>query len=267
MKSVIGLIAGNGKLPILLGQRIRKEGHRLVAAAHRGETRKDLKGYVDVLQWVQIGQMEPMIRFFQEERVEEVLLAGTVSKTHFFSRLKPDARALKVLSRLTGRKDDALLRAIAAEIESEGMRVISPGIFLRDHLAPEGCWSERQPSEREKKDIAFGWELAKQLGALDIGQSVVVKDQIVLAVEAIEGTDAAIRRGGKLGRGEVAVIKICKPTQDQRLDLPVIGPATVRVLAKAGGSLLAVEAGKTLVMEKESVVLEADRNRICLVGM
>ncbi|MBP1715687.1 MAG: hypothetical protein H6Q42_3890 [Deltaproteobacteria bacterium] len=267
MKAVLGLIAGNEGLPILLSRGIRKEGYRLVAVAHIGETRKDLRRYVDTLKWVEIGQLDEIIKYFRVERVRDVLMAGGISKTHFFSRLKPDARALKVLSRLTGRKDDALLRAIAAEIESEGMRVISPGIFLRDHLAPEGCWSERQPSEREKRDIAFGWELAKQLGALDIGQSVVVKDQIVLAVEAIEGTDAAIRRGGKLGRGDVAVIKICKPTQDQRLDLPVIGPATVRVLAKAGGSLLAVEAGKTLVMEKESVVLEADRNRICLVGM
>jgi DUF1009 family protein len=267
VKPVVGLIAGNGKLPILLARSIRKEGHRLVAIAHTGETRKDLKGYVDALQWVQIGQMEPIIRFFGEERVGEVLFAGGVSKTHFFSRLKPDARALKVLGRLKDKKDDALLRAIAEEIESEGMRVLGPGFFLREHLAPRGCWTERQPTEREMKDIAFGWELAKQMGALDIGQSVVVKDQIILAVEAIEGTDAAIRRGGKLGRGGVAVIKVCKPTQDQRLDLPVIGPATLRVLKKAGGSLLAVEAGKTLVMDKEKVVREADRNQICLVGM
>ncbi len=267
MKPVIGLIAGNGKLPILLGQSIRKEGHRLVAVAHTGETRKDLKGYVDALQWIQVGQMEPIIRFFREEQVGDVLLAGGVSKTHFFSGLQPDARALKVLSRLKDKKDDALLRAIAEEIESEGMHVVSPGLFLREHLAPRGCWSQRQPTEREKKDIAFGWELAKQMGALDIGQSVVVKDQIILAVEAIEGTDAAIRRGGKLGRGEVAVIKICKPAQDERFDLPVIGPATLRVLKKGGGSLLAVEAGKTLVMDKEKVIREADRNRICLVGI
>ena len=147
------------------------------------------------------------------------------------------------------------------------MQVISPALFLREHLASSGCWTARQPTEREKKDMAFGWELARKVGALDIGQSVVVKDQIVLAVEAIEGTDAAIRRGGRLGRGEVAVIKVCKPKQDQRLDLPVIGASTLRVLKKAGGSLLAVEAGKTIVLDKDKVIREADRNQLCLVGL
>jgi len=267
VKPVVGLIAGNGKFPILLGRSIRREGRRVVAAAHAGETRKDLKGYVDALQWVEIGQMEPIIRFFKEEGVAEVLLAGAIAKTHFFSRLKPDARALKVLSRLRDKKDDALLRAIAEEIESEGMRVIGPAAYLQEHMAPAGCWSIRPPTEREMKDIRFGWELARQMGTLDIGQSVVVKDQIILAVEAIEGTDATIRRGGKLGRGGVVVVKICKPTQDQRFDLPVIGPATIRVLSRAGGSLLAVEAGKTLVMDKEKVIGEADRKGVCLFGI
>jgi len=128
-------------------------------------------------------------------------------------------------------------------------------------------WTVRQPSEREKRDIAFGWELARQMGALDIGQSVVVKDQIILAVEAIEGTDAAIRRGGKLGRGDVAVIKICKPKQDLRLDLPVIGVSTLRVLERAGGSLLAVEAGKTIVLDKEAVIREANQSQLCVIGL
>jgi hypothetical protein len=239
----------------------------VVAAAHAGETRRDLKNCVDALRWVEIGQMEPIIRFFKEEGVAEVLLAGGIAKTHFFSRFKPDARALKVLSRLRDKKDDALLRAIAEEIESEGMRVIGPAAYLRRHMAPPGCWSERPPTEKEMKDIRFGWDLAKQMGALDIGQSVVVKDQIILAVEAIEGTDATIRRGAKLGRGGVAVIKVCKPHQDQRFDLPVIGPATIRVLSKAGGGLLAVEAGTTLVMDKEKVVAEANRKGVSLFGI
>jgi hypothetical protein len=263
---IFGLIAGNGKLPILLSQSIRKQGHRLVAIGHMGETRKDLNRYVDSLRWVQIGQIEEIIGALKEEKVERAVVAGGISKRHFFSRLKPDGRALKILSRLRDKKDDAILRAFAEEIESEGIQVVSPASFLKEHLAPQGCWSQRQPTEREKKDIAFGWELAQQMGTLDIGQSVVVKDQIILAVEAIEGTDAAIRRGAKLGRGDVAVIKICKPKQDQRLDLPVIGPSTLRVLAKAGGSLLAVEAGKTIVMDKAQVLCEADRNQLCLVG-
>jgi UDP-2,3-diacylglucosamine hydrolase len=263
----LGLIAGNGKLPLLLSQSIRKEGYPLVAVGHIGETRKDLKRHVDSLNWVQIGQLEEIIRVLKEKKVEKVVLAGGISKRHFFSRLKPDGRALKVLSRLPDKKDDAILRALAMEIENEGMQVVSPALFLKEHLAPKGCWSRRQPTDREKKDIAFGWELAQQMGALDIGQSVVVKNQIILAVEAIEGTDAAIRRGAKLGRGDVAVIKICKPKQDQRLDLPVIGPSTLRVLTRAGGSLLAVQAEKTIVMDNERVLREADRSQICLVGL
>jgi UDP-2,3-diacylglucosamine hydrolase len=267
VNSTFGLIAGNGKLPLLLSQRIREEGHRLTAIGHIGETRKDLKHYVDSLKWVQIGQLEEIIQLLKVEGVEKVFMAGGVSKRHFFSRLKPDARALKVLSRLRDKKDDALLRAIAEEIESEGMQVVSPTLFLGKHLAPKGCWSQRQPTEREQKDMDFGYRLAREMGVLDVGQSVVVKDQIILAVEAIEGTDAAIRRGARLGRGDVAVIKICKPKQDQRLDLPVIGPSTLRVLRKAGGSLLAVEAGKTIVMDKEKVIREADRDHLCLVGL
>jgi UDP-2,3-diacylglucosamine hydrolase len=267
VSKTVGLIAGNGKLPLLLARNLRRAGRRVVAAAHVGETRKDLGAAVDALRWVRIGQFDSILRFFREEGAAEVLLAGGVSKTHFFSRLQPDARALRIFSRLKDKKDDALLRAIADEVESEGMRVVGPADFLQDHLAPRGCWSARPPTEREEKDIAFGWELARQMGALDVGQSVVVKDQIILAVEAIEGTDAAILRGGKWGRGGVTVVKICKPTQDPRLDPPVIGPKTVRVLHRAGGALLAVEAGKTLILDREKIVREADRNALCLYGL
>jgi DUF1009 family protein len=266
LRETLGLIAGNGTLPLLVSEGARKEGYRLAAVGHIGETRKDLKRRVDVLKWVAIGQLEEIVRFLKEENARKVILAGAVSKTHFFSRLRPDARALKVLSRLRDRKDDAILRAVAEEIETEGMEVVSPVPFLAEHLAWAGCWTERKPTEREQKDIAFGLELARQMGALDVGQSVVVKDGIILAVEAIEGTDAAIRRGGKLGRGDVTVVKICKPNQDQRVDLPVIGPSTVRWLKKAGGGLLAVEAGKTIVLKKETVLAEAERNRLCLIG-
>jgi hypothetical protein len=266
LRETLGLIAGNGTLPLLVSEGGRKEGYRLAAIGHIGETRKDLKRRVDVLKWVSVGQLEEIVRFFKEEKVKKIILAGAVSKTHFFSRLRPDARALKVLSRLRDKKDDAILRAVAEEMEGEGMEVVSPIRFLAEHLAWLGCWTERKPTEREEKDMAFGRELARQMGALDVGQSVVVKDQIILAVEAIEGTDAAIRRGGKLGRGDVTVVKICKPNQDQRMDLPVIGPSTVRGLRKAGGALLAVEAGKTIVVNKDKVLEEANRNHLCLIG-
>ncbi len=267
MKAAVGLIAGNGRLPLLLARSVRAAGHPVAAIAHIGETRRDLSRYADSLHWVQIGELGRIIDLLHKENARRVLLAGGVPKVHFFSQLRPDARAVQVLGRLADKKDDAILRAVAAELEREGIRVISPLSFLGDCAAPRGCLTARQPSERERKDILFGSDIAKKIGMLDVGQTVVVKDRIVLAMEAIEGTDAAIRRGGKLGRGDVVVVKICKPRQDLRLDLPVIGPATIRTLQKAGASVLAVEAGKTIVVDKERVVRDADRSRICLVGI
>ena len=266
MKRMIALIAGNGQLPQLVASNIRAAGHRIIAIGHLGETRKDLIKYVDTLKWVRIGELGKIINLLLEEDVKSALFIGGISKRHFFSKARPDARALKVLSRLRDKKDDAILRAIAEEVEGAGIRVESPVPFLEENMAPKGCWTERKPTEREKKDICFGWRIAKSVGRLDVGQSVVVRDQIVLAIEAIEGTDETIRRGGSLGRGDVVVVKVCKPKQDLRLDLPVIGPETVKILKEARASALAVEAGKTIVIDKEKVIREADRSHLCLMG-
>jgi UDP-2,3-diacylglucosamine hydrolase len=263
----IGLIAGDGQIPLLLARNIQKAGQRCIVVGHLGETRKDLKRHADVLEWVQIGELGKIIEVLLREGAEKVIFAGGVSKKHFFSKAKPDGRAIQVLLRLTDKKDDAILRAIAREIEGEGMEVISPLVFLGDQAAARGVWTQRTPTEGEQKDIDFGWAMAKKLGELDAGQSVVVKDQIVLAMEAIEGTDAAIRRGAKLGRGGVVVVKVFKAHQDPRLDLPVIGPKTIKTLQKAGASILAVEAGKTIVIHKEKMLAAADRSRLCLMGI
>jgi hypothetical protein len=263
---MIGLIAGNGQLPQLVANKIRATGHRVIAIGHLGETRKDLKNYVDTLKWVRIGELGKMIDLLLEEGVKSALFIGGVSKRHFFSKARPDARALKVLGRLRDKKDDAILRAIAEEVEGAGIRVESPVPFLQENMAPKGCWTERKPTEREENDISFGWRIAKSVGRLDVGQSVVVKDQIVLAIETIEGTDETIRRGGLLGRGGVVVVKVCKPKQDLRLDLPVIGPETVKSLKGARASALAVEAGKTIIIDKGRVIREADRSHLCLMG-
>ncbi len=267
MKQKIGLIAGNGTLPQIVARNIRAAGHQVIAIGHLGETKKSLQNWVDVLKWVHIGELGRIIDFLLEEGVERALLIGGISKENFFSQARPDGRAIKVLSRLRDKKDDAILRAIAEEIESEGIRVESPVPFLRESMAQRGCWTERKPTPREEKDLRFGWRIAKRVGSLDVGQTIVVKDQIVLAVEAIEGTDETIRRGAILGRGDVMVIKVCKPKQDLRLDLPVIGPETVRTLQEAGASALAVEAGKTIVVDKDRVIRQANRNGLCLLGM
>jgi len=267
MKAVIGLIAGNGKMPIILAQAIRKAGHRVVAIGHLEETRKDLARYVNTFYWVHIGELGKIIDLLLAAKVKRAVLAGKVPKTHFFSKAKPDLRAIQVLSRLTAKNDDAILRAIAQEIESEGIRIESPAVFLRENLVARGVLTERKPTEREKKDLAFGWKMAKKIGALDLGQSVVVKDQMILAVETLEGTDETIRRGGRLGRRDVLVIKVAKPKQDLRLDLPVIGRRTIRTLREAGASTLAMEAQKTIIIDREKVVKEADKHKLCLMGI
>ncbi len=266
MKGPVGVIAGNGKLPLLLARAIRGAGFRAVVIGHRGATRPDMKSAAHILYWVEVGELEKILEFLKREEVKRALFLGGIPKTVFFSRAKPDGRAIQVLSRLKDKKDDAILRAIAGEVEREGIRVVSPMVFLRDLMAPPGCWTERRPTEREQKDISFGWDMARKIGKLDIGQCIVVKDQMVLAVEAVEGTDNAICRGARLGRGDVTVIKICKPRQDLRLDLPVIGPQTITILAKSGASALVVEAGKTIVVDREEVIRRADRKGICLIG-
>jgi UDP-2,3-diacylglucosamine hydrolase len=267
MKSTIGLIAGNGKLPILLAKGIRAAGHRVAAIGHIGETQKGIQHHVDSLHWVPIGALGKIIDLLLQEKAQSAIIAGQIAKTHFFSRAQPDLRAIQVLSRLPDKKDDAILRAIAQEIESEGVKVESPIAFLQENMAPQGCWTERKPTEREGRDIEFGWRIAKEVANLDFGQCIVVKDQMVLAVEAMEGTDKTIRRGGKLGRGDVLVIKVVKPKQDLRLDLPVIGLATMRTLRDAGASALAVEAQKTIVIDTERVISEANKNHFCLIGI
>ncbi|KPK88628.1 MAG: hypothetical protein AMJ94_14520 [Deltaproteobacteria bacterium SM23_61] len=267
MKEAIGLIAGDGDLPLLLAAAVRARGHSVVAIGHRGLTRTELGACVDTLRWVNVGELGGMIEGLKQGRVSRALFIGGVSKAHFFSQASPDERALRVLLRLKDKKDDAILRALAEELEGEGIRVISPVPFLKAAMAEKGCWTRRKPSEREEKDIAFGWRMAKRIGRLDIGQCIVVKDQMVLAVEAIEGTDETIRRGSQLGKGDVTVIKVCKPNQDRRLDLPVIGPTTVQTLEEAGATALVVEAGKTIVADKGEAIRLADEKGICLIGM
>jgi hypothetical protein len=266
MRRAVGLIAGNGELPLLLASQLRARGYRVAAIAHRGLSREDLENRADSFHWVNIGELGKIIAILKEEGAKRAVFIGGVPKTHFFSQARPDERAIRVLLRLKDKKDDAILRAIAEEMKTEGIRVVSPAPFLKEALAETGCWTLRKPTEREEKDLAFGWKMAKRIGRLDIGQCIVVKEQMVLAVEAVEGTDEAIRRGGRLGKGDVMVVKVCKPGQDRRLDLPVIGLTTLTSLEEAGATALVVEAGKTIVVDKTGVIERANEKGICLIG-
>ena len=262
----IGLIAGNGIFPLEFAKAAKQKGLSVLAVAHEGETREELAGLVDGIVWVKVGQLGRIISIFKEQGITEVLMTGGIKKTRLFGGAMPDLRGMSLLAKMIYKKDDAMLRAIAEELESEGITVRESTLYLDSLLAPEGVLTRRKPSKDEQRDIEFGWQMAKEIGRLDIGQTIVVKDQAVLAVEAIEGTDETIRRGGRLCKEGAVVVKICKPNQDFRFDLPAVGTQTISTMREVNASCLAVEAGKTIIFERESVIREADRAGIALVA-
>jgi DUF1009 family protein len=260
----VGLIAGNGRFPILFAQTARAEGVRVVAVAHQGETPRELSSEVDAITWVKVGELGRMIRTFREAGIDQAVMAGGIRKSALLEHFAPDERGMQFLARLPALGDDTLLRGLADELESEGIRIVESTLFLAAILTPVGPLTERVPSEDEWKDIRFGVEVAKGIGAWDIGQTVVVKSRIVLAVEAIEGTDATIRRAGRPG---AVVVKVSKPQQDMRFDVPAIGLETIPVCREAGVAVVALEAGKTLLLDRAALLLAAREAGLCLVGI
>ena len=263
----IGLIAGNGKLPIVFAQVLAQKNLKVIAVAHRGETLDSLEKYVDTIFWIDLGQLQRLIEIFKKEQISNVIMVGGVTKASMFSGIKPDAKAISLLSKLAHKKDDLLLRSFAKVLEKEGINVQSSTRYLPSILAQKGVITKGVPTKDQYKDIRFGWDIAKGIGKLDIGQTVVVKDQVILAVEAIEGTDETIKRGGRLGNGQVVVVKVSKPHQDMRFDIPVVGIETIHSLKEVRGSVLAIEAGNTIIMEKEEMVRFADEEGISIVAI
>ena len=262
----IGLIAGGGQFPVLFARAARSRGVRVVAVLLEGEADKQLEAEVDGYTWVSLGKLGQMIETFQQAQVSEAVMAGKVSKTKIYSRIRPDWKAVKLLARMLTRKDDAVLRAVAEEMEAHGIKIRPSTLFLPELLAPPGILTRRKPSMKEREDIEFGWSLAKEIGRLDIGQCLVVKNQNVLAVEAIEGTDETIRRGGLLGKGQAVVIKVSKPEQDLRFDVPAVGLQTIDIMKEVGASVLVVEADKTLIFDGEKMVEAADKAKITILS-
>lgn len=267
MDEPLGLIAGNGKFPLLLSANYKKRpGARIVAVAFHGETSPELEKLVDKLLWVAVGQLGKVIKFFKADGVARAVMAGQIRPTRMFEKLKFDLRGLKLISRIENRKADSIFSAVAEEMAKDGIELLDSTTFLKDSLAQDRVFTRRQPTDKELEDVRFGAEIARELGRLDIGQTVVVKDKAIVAVEALEGTDETIRRAGKLAGGETVVVKMAKPSQDMRFDVPVIGPQTIQAMREGGASLLAIEAGKTLVLDQEEVIDLANRNGICLMG-
>jgi DUF1009 family protein len=263
----IGLIAGSGGFPALFAAAARKAGHRVVVAAHVNQTDKALERSVDAITWVKLGQFGKIIESLSAAGATQVVMLGAITKKRFFVDALPDALGLELIAKVAIRSDDNLLRMVAAALEARGLPVVDPTPFLGDALARDGVLGRLQPTEGQWSDARYGLELARAIGRLDLGQTVVVKEGVAVAVEALEGTDACIRRGGELAKGGAVVVKAVKPQQDRRFDLPAVGPETIESMKRAGCAMLAIEAGATLVMEPAELVRLADKAGIALAGL
>jgi hypothetical protein len=263
----IGLIAGGGQFPLLVAEAARKRGFSVLAVAHLGETDPSLSEKVDEVIWIRLGQLGQLIKALKKKKVKKSLMAGTITKRRMFEDIRPDLKGLAIISKLALFHDDGILRAVADELAREGIEIVSSTQYLPELVAPQGCLTKRKPNKSEKEDIDFGFQVAKELGRLDIGQCVVVRKKTILAVEAIEGTDAAIRRGGDLAREGAVVVKVSKPHQDLRFDVPAVGLGTVKAMAEVKAAALAVESGKTLLFDKDEMITYADELRIAIVSV
>jgi DUF1009 family protein len=263
----LGLIAGNGRFPFLVLEGAKRAGASVAVAAIREETDPEIERIADSVTWVGIGQLGKMLRFFKAEGVDQAIMAGQVKHVQIFSRAIPDVRMLKMLLRLPKRNTDALIGAVAGELETEGIELIDSTYFLKDHLPAPGALTRRAPDERERADIEYGLEIAREIARLDLGQTIVIRDRACVAIEAMEGTDSVIRRAGGLVRGRLTVIKNAKPDQDMRFDVPVVGVPTIESMIDSGATCLSLTAGKTLMFDREEMIKLANKHKIAIVAV
>jgi UDP-2,3-diacylglucosamine hydrolase len=262
----LGLIAGNGVFPIAVARAARRRGIRVTALAHQGETRPELQDDVDEIIWVKPGHLQRIIDALKRAGVSEAVMAGGISRARLKDAFEPDERALRMLSTITRWSDDAVLCAVAREVERDGIPVVDPIPLLDDALARHGLMAGPEPDERPRQDLDLAFDVARSLGAFDIGQSVAVHAGVVAAVEAVEGTDAALRRAASIVGPGLVVAKVAKPGQDLRFDRPAIGPATVELLSEIGAAMIGVEAGKCLILERERTLSLAGSSNVTVYG-
>jgi len=267
MTERIGLLAGHGRLPILAARSILAAGFELVAVGLAEEIGPDLTAEVPSLITVPVGHLGQIVNHFHQQGVARLVLAGKVHKPPLFTGAEVDGELSSLLASLPRKNDDAILGAVVSHFAGAGLTVLPQTEFLQDLLVGQGVLSRRGPDTRERADIAFGFEMAKGIGRLDFGQSVVVKNQAVLAVEAVDGTDETIRRGGRLGHGGAVLVKVSKPQQDLRFDVPTTGPNTIASMREAGVSVLAIEAGKTFLIDRDVCLAEADSAGLAMVAV
>ena len=262
----LGIIAGNGIYPRLLANSARKAGVRkIIAAAFTDETDPALAQRVDLIEWMRVGQLSRLLKFFRDQNIHHAMMAGQIAPKNLFD-LHLDWKALLVLAKLKQRNAESIFAAIADELKKVDVDLLPATAFLEDSLASAGLIAGPKLSGREEEDVDFGWQIAKEIARLDIGQTVIVKNGTVVAVEALEGTNDAIKRGGTLARKGCVMVKVAKPHQDMRFDVPVIGIETIRAAVEVKLRVIAIEAGKTLLLQKDAIVDLAEREKISIVA-
>lgn len=263
---ILGIIAGNGVYPRVLADAARKAGvKKIIAAAFKNETDPSIDKHVDVVEWLRVGQLGRLLKFFCEHEVHCAIMAGQIAPKNLFD-LRPDVKALVVLAKLKKRNAESIFAAIADELGEVDVHLLPAATFLEHDLAARGLIAGAKLSRQEEEDVDLGWSIAKEIARLDIGQTIIVRNGTVLAVEAFEGTNDAIKRGGALAREGAVMIKLAKPNQDMRFDVPVIGIETIKVAAESKLRAIAVEAEKTLLLERDAIVDLARRSNISILA-
>jgi DUF1009 family protein len=266
--SKYGLIAGNGKFPLLVLEAARSQGIEMVVAAIKEETFPEIEKHARTVHWMSLGQLGRLIKTFKSEGVSHAIMAGQVKHKQIFSSIVPDLKMIQLLASLATKNTDSLIGAVARVLENEGIHLVESTAFLRPLLPEPGVLTRRRPSDEEKLDLDYGYQLARELGRLDVGQTVVVTDRACVALEAMEGTDAVMERAASLVNGRpLRAVKLAKPSQDLRFDVPVIGPATVQLMARLNISALAIEARKTLMIDRDELLKEADERGISIIAV
>ena len=263
-----GLIAGNGRFPFLVLEGARREGVEMAVAAIKEETEPSITQFASAVEWISVGHLGKLIKFFKREGVTRAIMAGQVKHVQIFKlNALPDLRMARMLARLKMRNTDALIGAVADELQSEGIMLIDSTTFLQPMIARDGVLTRRAPNKHEMADIEYGLHVATELARLDLGQTIVVKNQAVVALEAMEGTDATIRRASELVRGRpLTVVKVAKPDQDMRFDVPVIGLNTIETLLACNVTAISSTADKTLIFDRDETITAADQNRIGIIA-
>ncbi|MFC1808804.1 LpxI family protein [Candidatus Omnitrophota bacterium] len=266
-KKKIGVIAGNGNFPLVTIRNAQKQGYEVYVCAIKGEADEKVAECADAYKWVKLGQLRKVATFFLNNQVNQCLLAGKITKTNLLKgHVFPDLDMIMLIASIKDWKDDSLLGAICSYLDKRNVSVINSTYFLGDLVAQECVYSKHKPSKTIFEDVEFGWTLAKEMGRLDIGQTVIVKNKAILAVEAIEGTDAAIDRAGTLGGTGSVVVKVAKPQQDMRFDVPVVGLETLEHVIGIGAKALVVEADKTIILDRDVFIEKINREKIVFFG-